>query len=240
MSDKQSERQNSRTFTEQPPYTVSGENPVSALATKPLSRRDFLRGGVATAAAVGLAAYVPWAITTTRSASAQTISPMRRYRFFTDYQAEVIEAATARIIPADDTPGAREAGVVIFIDRALMEEDRSLQSQYISGIGFLDHTAEVKFQQPFLDLAPEQQDEVLKSIEEDPFFNVLHGHTFRGMFADPLYGGNLDMVGWKLIQFNGAMFHPLDQGHLECGWRPGPDDYHSLLSRFGEINPYGQ
>ncbi|MBI2854207.1 MAG: gluconate 2-dehydrogenase subunit 3 family protein [Chloroflexi bacterium] len=240
MSNKQIEHQNNGILTEKPPDSPSKEDPVSAMSRRPLSRRDFLKGSIATAAVAGLAAYVPWAISTATPASAQTVTPMRRYRFFTDYQAEVIEAATARIIPADDTPGSREAGVVIFIDRALMEEDRALQSQYISGIGFLDHSAETKFQKPFLELAPEQQDEVLKSIEADPFFTTLRAHTFNGMFSDPVYGGNLDMVGWKLIQFNGAMFHPLDQGHLECGWRPGPNDYHSLLSRYGEINPYGQ
>lgn len=36
------------------------------------------------------------------------------------------------------------------------------------------------------------------------FFNLLLSHTIAGFFADPVYGGNQDMVGWKLIGFPGA------------------------------------
>jgi gluconate 2-dehydrogenase gamma chain len=36
------------------------------------------------------------------------------------------------------------------------------------------------------------------------FFNLLLSHTIAGFFADPVYGGNRDMVGWKLIGFPGA------------------------------------
>jgi gluconate 2-dehydrogenase gamma chain len=36
------------------------------------------------------------------------------------------------------------------------------------------------------------------------FFNLLLAHTLAGFFADPVYGGNQDMIGWKLIGFPGA------------------------------------
>lgn len=36
------------------------------------------------------------------------------------------------------------------------------------------------------------------------FFNLLLSHTLSGFFADPLYGGKVNMVGWKLIGFPGA------------------------------------
>jgi gluconate 2-dehydrogenase gamma chain len=45
--------------------------------------------------------------------------------FFDDHEWDTIEAATARIIPSDHDPGAREAGAVRFIDR------------YLSGIGYV-------------------------------------------------------------------------------------------------------
>lgn len=45
--------------------------------------------------------------------------------FFDDHQRDTVEAAMARIIPTDDTPGAREAGTVNFVDR------------YLSGIGYI-------------------------------------------------------------------------------------------------------
>ena len=36
------------------------------------------------------------------------------------------------------------------------------------------------------------------------FFNTLWVHTIEGMFADPIYGGNRDFAGWRLIEFPGA------------------------------------
>ena len=45
--------------------------------------------------------------------------------FFDPHQHATVEAAMARIIPTDQTPGAREAGAVDFLDR------------YLSGIGYI-------------------------------------------------------------------------------------------------------
>ena len=36
------------------------------------------------------------------------------------------------------------------------------------------------------------------------FFNTLRTHTMEGMFADPVYGGNKDFAGWRLVGFPGA------------------------------------
>jgi gluconate 2-dehydrogenase gamma chain len=72
-------------------------------------------------------------------------------------------------------------------------------------------------------LNPEQQDEVITALENDKatgftyptareFFNTLRTHTMEGMFADPLYGGNKDFAGWRLVGFPGAqaVFTPTD------------------------------
>jgi len=36
------------------------------------------------------------------------------------------------------------------------------------------------------------------------FFTQLRNDTIEGMFSDPMYGGNRDLVGWKLIGYPGA------------------------------------
>jgi gluconate 2-dehydrogenase gamma chain len=36
------------------------------------------------------------------------------------------------------------------------------------------------------------------------FFETLRTHTMEGMFADPIYGGNKDFAGWRLVGFPGA------------------------------------
>ena len=35
------------------------------------------------------------------------------------------------------------------------------------------------------------------------FFNEIHDMVFAGFLADPIYGGNQNLVGWTLIAFNG-------------------------------------
>jgi gluconate 2-dehydrogenase gamma chain len=37
------------------------------------------------------------------------------------------------------------------------------------------------------------------------FFTMLYGNVMEGLFADPIYGGNRDKAGWKMIGFGGVV-----------------------------------
>lgn len=62
--------------------------------------------------------------------------------------------------------------------------------------------------------SPAHQDEILTALDEAKvtfesvpakvFFEMLYANTVEGFFADPMYGGNRDKVGWKLVGFPGA------------------------------------
>lgn len=91
----------------------------------------------------------------------------------------------------------------------------SPQEIYRRGLGFVDAYAQSQFQQDFVDLSPEQQDQVLTDMDEGTatefagpsakaFFTQLRNDTIEGMFSDPMYGGNLNLVGWTLIGYPGA------------------------------------
>lgn len=56
----------------------------------------------------------------------------------------------------------------------------------------------------FSALGFKQQTEVLRGIDQTPFFGAVRFLTVAGMFANPSYGGNKGEVGWRLIGFNGA------------------------------------
>lgn len=112
-------------------------------------------------------------------------------RYFDDHQRRTVEAAMARIIPADHQPGAREAGTVEFIDRYLSGIDyvyakpdgsgferlegkvaeawerriATLRARYDEGIAALDRRANRRFGADFHTLGAERQDEVLRDIE---------------------------------------------------------------------------
>ena len=141
-------------------------------------------------------------------------------RFFTEEEALIVAAAAARIMPSDDSgPGAREAGVAIFIDRQLagpwghdghryahapFDEKAAAEFGYQGAAPPQQIDREgLKQLAGFADLAPFEQDAKLKSMEQSRFFALLRQNTIEGMFCDPQHGGNVDMVGWQLIGFPG-------------------------------------
>jgi gluconate 2-dehydrogenase gamma chain len=139
-----------------------------------------------------------------------------QYAFFNPDQADTIAAIAERFWPgAPGKPGAREADVLNYIDLALASAYQDLQDFYRRGLHALEAYTQREYGQPFRRLAPEQQDEVLRAVERgeasdftwptaQAFFNTLWTHTIEGMFADPVYGGNRDFAGWRLVEFDGA------------------------------------
>jgi gluconate 2-dehydrogenase gamma chain len=88
---------------------------------------------------------------------------------------------------------------------------------YRAAIKSIDgHCRETFSGKPFAELTGEQQDQVLKGLEKGEiklasadaatFFKTFLQNTIEGFFSDPIYGGNRDMVGWKLIGFPGARY----------------------------------
>ncbi|MGC4086281.1 MAG: gluconate 2-dehydrogenase subunit 3 family protein [Vicinamibacterales bacterium] len=74
------------------------------------------------------------------AAFAQQAAPAGRsaaFTFLTSAQAADVEAMASRIIPTDSTPGAREARVVVFIDRILTTFEKGAQQDYTKGLGEL-------------------------------------------------------------------------------------------------------
>lgn len=182
------------------------------------------------------------------------------FTVLTPHEAATVEAATARILPGDaQDPGAREAGVVYYIDHMLsyqegFNEPTYRQAPYAQtytgakpadrkdvvwvpaediyrygyqniltprevyriGVAGLDRLAESHFGKDFVDLTEDQQDTLIglmadgragrfdRNLSAESFFHNLRRHTAEGMFSDPIYGGNRDMVGWKLVGHPGA------------------------------------
>jgi gluconate 2-dehydrogenase gamma chain len=168
-----------------------------------LSRREVFRQSAVQATAV-------WAMlgqTHTHAPEASIATP--GLNFLTAAQAREVEAMAAQILPSDDTPGAREAGVIAFIDLVLAKFEREKQAAYTEGLKSLG---------PFADLASEQQTAKLRSIEKTEFFDLVRTHTIMGFFSHPKYGGNRGGAGWKLIGFEDAgAFQP------PFGYYDGPE-----------------
>ena len=147
--------------------------------------------------------------------------------------------ATERIFPEDENgPGAIGLGVPYYIDHQLAgkwginakdyrqgpffegETVQGYQSQlkyhqiYDLGIEAIENYSQATFNERFIELDGEQQDEVIVALENDEvnipgikssfFFEILRKSTLEGAYADPLYGGNKDMQGWKMKEYPGV------------------------------------
>jgi gluconate 2-dehydrogenase gamma chain len=182
-----------------------------------LNRRNFLlRAGTGFSAAWVTANWPALLSAATHAHEAAKAATPPKFEFFTPEEAAEVEAITARIIPTDDTPGAREAGVVYFIDRSLVTFGADEQKTYREGLPELYARVSEMFPSAskFSGLTAEQQDTVLHSFDENAptgrrafrarpgaqnFFEAVRLHTIQGFLIDPEFGGNRDGVGWKVI-----------------------------------------
>lgn len=160
------------------------------------------------------------------------------YLYLQEPEIRFLEAAVELLIPTDELgPGARDAGVVVYIDRQLAgswgthgrnyrggpwregtpqqgyQSRFTPQEVYRIAIHDIDQYCKATSGQPFAQLASDAQSCLLQKLEKDAialpslsskfFFDLLWRNTEEGYFADPLYGGNRGMVGWRLLGFPG-------------------------------------
>jgi hypothetical protein len=189
------------------------------MSTSGSSRREFLITSMSGVAAGWVAANASAILDA--ADFAQQAAPAGRaasYTWFSPAQAAQVEAMAALIIPTDSTPGAREAHVVSFIDRALTTFERDRQNDYVQGLKELD--AQTKTSVPgaasFAALTSEQQIQVLTAIERTPFFNLVRTHTVTGFLASPIHGGNFNKIGWKAVGYDDALKHKPPFGYYDA------------------------
>ena len=96
------------------------------MGTGKVRRRRFLQAGATAAAA---------------AATVSCNSEKSPWRFFTIAEVRTLEAICEQIVPADADPGARQAGVVFFIDRQLMGFHRTFREAYRFGLAGIEETS---------------------------------------------------------------------------------------------------
>ena len=134
-------------------------------------------------------------------------------------EAAAFEAIASRIMPTDETPGAKEAGVIYFMDNVLGGERSEVLPALRKGLSDLQALANDRVGTTALDSIPDASlDSLLREIEDTPFFATLRYLTLAGMFAAPQHGGNQQRTGWLLIGFedNHAWAPPF--GHYDADY----------------------
>ncbi|MGH8111918.1 MAG: gluconate 2-dehydrogenase subunit 3 family protein [Rhodanobacteraceae bacterium] len=92
---------------------------------------------------------------------------------------------------------------------------------YRVAIASIDAHCRKQFRKAFAALDPKQRDDVLHGLEKGDiklpdtsakqFFEMLWNNTQQGFLADPMYGGNRNFAGWKLVGFPGPRYNYTDE-----------------------------
>ena len=201
----------------------------------------FLSVGQSRASAISGA--LPWAPNAGNPPTPVKPGP---WLFFTGAEGRAMEAIADRIIPPDpETPGGKDAGCAVFIDRQLAGpygrqdglylrppfqtgmKNQGQQSEggptlsYRVGLAALDNACKAKYAgKAFAELSDDDKDKVLSGLESGElklegadgkeFVEEVVKDVQMGFFADPIYGGNREMVAWRMIGYPGARYNYLD------------------------------
>ena len=203
------------------PFTAGMDMDDRERGETSVSRREFV-SGVAALSAVWLVAGAACARSDAPAASSTKLV------HFTPDQAKQVDAISARILPSDGTPGAREAGVVYFIDQSLTTFAKDQAPLFADGLKAVQASVATAHGSAatFAALTEDQQDAMLRAIEKTPFFGAIRFATLAGFLSLPKYGGNKDYVGWKFIGQELAMEHK-----APFGWYDRPENQMALLGK---------
>lgn len=152
-----------------------------------------------------------------------------RFKFFTPYQATVIEEVTSLIVPSDNSPGAREARVLFEIDKSTAK-NQALKHSYAKGIEALDLMAkQLAGRDNFLDLSQNEMMEILnmadatKSLSGSGSFPNQYGNMLPGiLLINHLIPKTIEIfymskAGWKVVGYQGPPQWKGNLDYAKCG-----------------------
>jgi gluconate 2-dehydrogenase gamma chain len=141
--------------------------------------------------------------------------PLSRWRFLTEQESILLDALVEQIIPTDEWPGGREAGVTNFIDIQLTGPYSRYQETYRMGLLAIQESCKAKFQKRFEELPWKEQTLFLKNMEagkmEDSFwekgfdrqfFGLIRHHSMQGFYGSPRHGGNKNNISYKMLKLD--------------------------------------
>lgn len=192
-----------------------------------VSRRAVLNG---LAISLGLTA-IPWAEMARAAHEAHVAARepgAAAHQWLGAADAADVEALTSQIVPSDDTPGAREAGVTFFIDTVLGSILAHWRPGFEAGLREFQQACHARFPDAasFADLSSARQIEFLHTVETTRFFDQARLLTLCGMLSMQSYGGNRNGAGWKMMGFEDQHVFEPPFGYYDRdypGFAPLPD-----------------
>jgi len=164
--------------------------------------------------------------------------------FFSSQQFQMIEHLTDMIIPTDETPGAKEAGVAEFIDfmvanrvpvsarrdirctQDAIELGNEAQGRFVSDLNWMDARSKSEFGREFMECTPEQQKSLLEELAYKAkfkpstesgrqFFQMVRDYTVVGYYTTRVGLESLGYPGLRLVWPSmPGCPHPNDPEHI--------------------------
>jgi gluconate 2-dehydrogenase gamma chain len=195
------------------------------MAGQSVERREILRILAVAAGVAAFPGFSKWRFACGHARSLLQIRPaLYKPLFFSTAEYALIERLTEIIIPSDETPGAREAGVSEFID-LMASRDTDLQSHLRTGLTWLNTRSKALRGKPFIQLAAEKQTALLEPLAYKAkfgasekagreFFNTIREYTVMGFYTSEIGLKELDFPGFKFYAESPACPHTDDPEHL--------------------------
>jgi len=148
--------------------------------------------------------------------------------FFSPQQYKMVEHLAEMIIPEDETPGAKQAGVAEFIDfmvanrvavntsREIRSTDDAIaagneaQTRFLAGLEWMNARSRWEFKQDFMDLTREQQNSLLEELAYKAkftpttesgraFFQMIRDYTVVGYYTTKIGLESLGYPGLRAV-----------------------------------------
>ena len=144
--------------------------------------------------------------------------------YFNPTEYRMIDTLTELILPKDESPGARDAGVSEFIDFMAAHGDGDIRQPMRNGLAWLEANAKQMYGSDFANLSPEQQIAILKSVAYkssvvavnvtgQAFFELIRRYTVMGFYTSRVGLEELNYPGLKLYSQSPACSHTDDPEH---------------------------
>jgi gluconate 2-dehydrogenase subunit 3-like protein len=195
------------------------------MAGQSVQRREILRILAVTAGVAQFPGFSKWSFACGHARSLLQIRPATYTPlFFSTAEYALVERLTEIIIPSDERPGAREAGVSEFID-LMASRDADLQNRLRNGLAWLDAHSKALHNEPFIQLAAEKQTALLeplaykaKAVASEKtgreFFDTIREYTVMGFYTSEIGLQELDFPGFKFYAESPACPHTDNPEHL--------------------------
>lgn len=211
-------------------YEIGGVIWHTIFASRLITRRDLIRAAVfaGAASALGPTFSFAQAIHSDLTAAARgedgarfLSDPNWKAAFLSDQQNKALIALSDVIIPATDTPGAKEALVDRYLDLLLSVQPVEFQQKFIDALAFIDAESKKQFGNDFRALTLDDQISLLTpwayprqasywmGKEEAPDSGRAHFERLKALIAVAYYESE---VGQRELGWDGAFMNGPYQG----------------------------